>query len=87
MSFTKNFRQFFITGCLLIFTWVLLTQCFILKERWTDKKAYRIFEAKNVPLQMHDTIVNNRHLHYAITGDACLPTLVFIHGSPGSLMH
>lgn len=65
----------------------MLPGCFILKERWTDKKAYRVFAAKDIPLEMHDTIVDGRHLHYALTGSDSLPTLVFIHGSPGSLMH
>lgn len=83
----KYIRKFFLYSLLLVSIWILLAQCFILKERWTDKKAYNIFRSKNVPLQIHDTVIANRHLHYAISGDLHLPTLVFIHGSPGSWMH
>lgn len=71
----------------LLSIWILLAQCMIMKERWSDKKAYSVFNTKNVPLQMHDTIINNSHLHYAVSGADSLPTLVFIHGSPGTWMH
>ena len=67
--------------------WIFLSQCIILRNRWSDKKAYRVFAAKHVPLTLHDTIINNRHLHYAVSGADSLPTLVFIHGSPGSWMN
>lgn len=83
----KYMRKFFLYSLLLVSIWILLAQCFILKERWTDKKAYSVFRSKNVPLQLHDTLIANRHLHYAVSGDAQLPTLIFIHGSPGSWMH
>jgi pimeloyl-ACP methyl ester carboxylesterase len=72
---------------MLLCIWVLLAQCFILKNRWSDKKAYRVFKAKDVPLKMYDTIINKHHLHYAVCGSDSLPTLVFIHGSPGSWVH
>lgn len=83
----KYMRKIFLYSLLLVSIWILLAQCFILKERWTDKKAYSVFKSRNVPLQLHDTVIANRHLHYAISGDDLLPTLVFIHGSPGSWMH
>ena len=83
----KYMRKFFLYSLLLVSIWILLAQCFILKERWTDKKAYSVFKSKNVPLQMHDTVIANRHLHYAVSGDDHLPTLVFIHGSPGGWIH
>jgi pimeloyl-ACP methyl ester carboxylesterase len=71
----------------LLSIWILLSQCMIMKERWSDKKAYSVFKAKEVPLEMHDTIINDSHLHYAVCGPDTLPTLVFIHGSPGTWMH
>ena len=60
-----------------------------MQNRWGDNKAYRVFKAKNVPLTIYDTIINDRHLHYAVSGNNgdSLPTLVFIHGSPGSWMN
>lgn len=71
----------------LITIWILLAQCFIMKERWNDAKAYSVFKSKRVPLSMHDTMIGEHHLHYAVCGPDSLPTLVFIHGSPGSWMH
>ena len=72
---------------LILFTWTFLSHCIILRNRWSDKKAYRIFAAKKVPLHLYDTIIRNRHLHYAVSGSDSLPTLVFAHGSPGSWMN
>jgi pimeloyl-ACP methyl ester carboxylesterase len=83
----KYMRKFIVYSMVLLSVWILLSQCMIMKERWSDKKAYSVFETKNVPLQMHDTIINNSHLHYAVSGADTLPTLVFIHGSPGTWMH
>jgi pimeloyl-ACP methyl ester carboxylesterase len=72
---------------LLIAVWIVLAQCIIQKERWSDKKAYSVFKSVNVPLKIGDTIIKGSHLHYAVTGPDTLPTLIFIHGSPGSWMH
>ena len=83
----KIMRKFLLYTPVLLLVWILLAQCFILKERWSDSKAYRIFKAKDVPLKIYDTVINQRHLHYAVCGSDSLPTLVFIHGSPGSWMH
>lgn len=80
-------RRIILYSVALLCVWVLLAQCFIMRERWSDKKAYGVFKSKNVPLKIYDTVVNGRHLHYAVCGEDSLPTLVFIHGSPGSWMH
>jgi pimeloyl-ACP methyl ester carboxylesterase len=70
-----------------LITWCLVAQTPLFKNRWTDKKAYRIFKAKNIPLQIFDTLIDEQHIHYAVSGNDSLPTLVFIHGSPGSWMN
>jgi pimeloyl-ACP methyl ester carboxylesterase len=67
--------------------WVTLSQCLIMRNRWSDGKAYSVFKNKNVPLQLLDTTINNHRIHYAVCGDTSLPTLVIIHGSPGSWMN
>jgi pimeloyl-ACP methyl ester carboxylesterase len=87
MRFKKIMRRIILYSITLLCLWVLLAQCFILRERWSDKKAYSVFKAKDVPLKIYDTVINQRHLHYAVCGEDSLPTLVFIHGSPGSWMH
>jgi len=55
-----------------------------MRFRLGDQKAYNLFKSKNVLLKIHDTILDNRHLNFAISGNDNLPTLVIIHGSPGS---
>lgn len=84
---TKNRRSFLIVSISLLAAWVFLSQCLIMRNRWSDKKAYKVFESKKVPLNIFDTVINGRHLHYAVSGPDSLPTLVFIHGSPGSWMN
>jgi pimeloyl-ACP methyl ester carboxylesterase len=71
----------------LIVIWVLFAQCFIMRNRMSDSRATKIFKHQNVPLEIYDTVINNRHIHYAASGNSNLPTLVFIHGSPGSWMN
>jgi pimeloyl-ACP methyl ester carboxylesterase len=87
VRFKHYMKKIFLYSIVLLFVWILLAQCMIMKERWSDKKAYAVFKSKDVPLQMHDTIINNSHLHYAVCGVDTLPTLVFMHGSPGTWMH
>ena len=83
----KIIRRSILYFFMLIAVWITLAQCFIMKERWSDEKAYSVFKSKNIPLKIYDTLINNHHLHYAVCGDDALPTLVFVHGSPGSWMH
>lgn len=83
----KIMRRTLLYSFALLALWLLLAQCFIMRNRWSDKKAYKVFKAKEVPLSIFDTVINNRHLHYAVSGSDTLPTLVFIHGSPGSWMN
>jgi len=86
--FKKIMRRTIIYSLCLICLWVLLAQCLVMRNRWSDNKAYRVFKAKEVPLTIYDTVINARHVHYAVCGnDTGLPTLVFIHGSPGSWMN
>jgi pimeloyl-ACP methyl ester carboxylesterase len=70
-----------------VLVWIMLSQCLIMRNRWSDQKALRVFKAKHVPLSIHDTVINGRHIHYAVSGSIGLPVLVFVHGSPGSWMN
>lgn len=58
-----------------------------MRNRWSDSKSYKVFTSKNVSLNIFDTIIDGHRLHYAVSGADNLPTLVFIHGSPGSWMN
>ncbi len=87
VRFKNIMRRTLIYSLTLITVWQLLAQCFIMRNRWSDSKAYGVFKAKHVPLVIYDSVINGRHLHYAVGGSDSLPTLVFIHGSPGSWMN
>jgi len=87
VRFRKIMRHTILYSMVVIAVWLLLAQCFIMRNRWSDGKAYSVFKAKDIPLTIYDTIINERHLHYAVCGPDSLPTLVFIHGSPGSWMN
>jgi pimeloyl-ACP methyl ester carboxylesterase len=64
----------------------LLSGCF--RMRLQDHKAEAVFERKGVPLQIMDTLIAGHNIHFAISSRSdLLPTLVFIHGSPGSWGH
>lgn len=61
----------------------LFTQgCFTFRE--TDRKAIATFQKKGVELRTYYRKVGSRTIHYVQTGSDTLPTLVFVHGSPGS---
>ena len=65
MRFKKIMRRTLLYSLALIAVWLLLAQCFIMRNRWSDSKAYGVFKAKQVPLVIYDTVINKQHLHYA----------------------
>ena len=72
-------------GLLFVFvvTWLLFAQgC--MKFRINDSKAKGDFAKNDVTLETKTVNINGYNLHYAKTGNDSLPTLFFIHGSPGS---
>lgn len=56
----------------------------LLNMRVSDKDAIAEFKNKGLSLQPHTALIHGHHLHYVSTGSDTLPTMVFIHGSPGS---
>ena len=63
--------------------WVIFAQgC--MKFRISDSKANEEFNKKGIPISFNYTNVGEIGLHYAKTGADTMPTLFFIHGSPGS---
>jgi pimeloyl-ACP methyl ester carboxylesterase len=72
-----------ISSLFIIVLWLLFSAgC--MKMRMTDANAKDEFNKASITIQFHNVKVNGNTLHYAITGSDTLPTLVFIHGSPGS---
>src|SRR5450432_3288911 len=76
-------KRMFIILIIFIVAWLVFSAgC--MRFRLSDDKAYALFKNKNVALKIYDTIIDKRNLHFAISGNDSLPTLVIIHGSPGS---
>ncbi len=82
MAFVKRKRMF-----LLIFLalgiWILFAQS-CLKLRVSDTKAIKQFAKSGVVLLTQTVKVQGYNIHYAKTDNDTLPTLFFVHGSPGS---
>ena len=55
-----------------------------MKFRISDSKAQKEFELKGLSVSFRFTEKNGKGLHYVKCGSDTLPTLFFIHGSPGS---
>jgi len=72
-----------------VFLWLLLPgwmicSSFLFKMRESDRKAMAEFSKAGVKLTFNTIKIGDVNLHYAKTGNDTLPTLFFIHGSPGS---
>ncbi len=63
--------------------WVVLAQS-CLTFRTSDKKAMAKFSAVGVAAVTKTLLVNKWRLHYVQTGSNDLPTIIFVHGTPGS---
>jgi pimeloyl-ACP methyl ester carboxylesterase len=72
-------RSWLITG--IIF---LLTNEGCLSFRSQENREIRRFAQKGIDLHPGNYRVNNLTIHYVQTGLDTLPTVIFIHGSPGS---
>lgn len=72
-----------ITFTILLALWLVMAQS-CLRLRTSDSKALKEFDTSGVPLTIKTIKVKDRTLHYVTTGIDTLPTIVFVHGSPGS---
>ena len=52
--------------------------------RTSKKKTKAYFDSKNLGYVDRTESINDRDIHYIQTGNPNAPTLVFVHGSPGS---
>jgi pimeloyl-ACP methyl ester carboxylesterase len=80
----KGFKKkmFLLSGVFLV-SWLLLAQsCMSFRKSDADEKTE--FAKDKVTLRTATLNVEGRHIHYAMTGNDSLPTIFFIHGSPGS---
>jgi pimeloyl-ACP methyl ester carboxylesterase len=80
----KNFimRTFITLGIVLVLWLVVAQGC--MTFRVADAEAKEKFKQHGVELITNTIMVNKRHLHYVQTGNDTMPTLFFVHGTPGS---
>jgi pimeloyl-ACP methyl ester carboxylesterase len=70
-------------GLAALLGWIIFAQsCMFF--RTSDKKAGADFTKKGIELAVVYQAVGNRTVHYTKVGADSLPTIVFVHGSPGS---
>jgi pimeloyl-ACP methyl ester carboxylesterase len=75
-------KMLLLSGIFLL-SWLLFAQS-CMSFRKSDAEAKAEFAKDHVTLHTSTMDVDGRHIHYAMTGDDSLPTIFFIHGSPGS---
>ena len=75
-------RSCMVVGILLILWIIIASGCMTFRK--ADKDMIVHFQQKGVPLHMAIQKIDGRNIHYASTGNDTLPTIVFIHGTPGS---
>lgn len=83
MKWRKIMKRSFFGIALFLVIWVVMAQS-CMKFRISDSKAKNNFEKTGVVLTTATVKVNGANMHFAKTGNDTLPTIVFVHGSPGS---
>lgn len=61
---------------------LLLQGCLTMRK--SDSRAVHDFQKHDISLHTRTLCIGGRSLHFASVGSDSLPTIVFIHGSPGS---
>jgi len=78
----KFLRRLLIGFLTLIIIWLVFAQC-SMKFRMSDGEAKEKFSKNNITLTTEFIQVDKFKMHYAKIGNDTLPTLFFVHGSPG----
>ena len=68
---------------IILILWVVFAQS-CMTFRKADDEMKLIFQRRGVQLKTATEKIEGRNIHYAQTGKEDLPTLVFVHGTPGS---
>lgn len=71
-----------IAGVILLAWLVIAPGC--MTFRMSDAKASKRFKRKGIELTTASYQVNGSTIHYVMTGQDTLPTLIMVHGTPGS---
>ena len=78
----KFLRRLLIGFLTLIIIWLVFAQC-SMKFRMSDGEAKEKFSKNHITLTTEFIQIDKFKMHYAKTGNDTLPTLFFVHGSPG----
>lgn len=79
----KRLRKGIIITGIIFFIWIVFAQS-CMKFRITDSKAKQEFALHGVDLTTTTELIDGYSMHYVKTGNDSMPTLFFVHGSPGS---
>ena len=77
-----RFKKRYIALLLMIIYIILCQSCMTL--RFSKKETLKYFQKSAVPFQDKTKYISGNKIHYIETGDTLKPTLLFVHGSPGS---
>ena len=80
---TRCYKKLMFFNLSFLFVWLIFAQS-CMRMRISDGKAKKEFAKEGVILFTETYQVNGYPIHYAKTGNDSLPTLFFLHGSPGS---
>lgn len=80
---TRYYRKLMYFNLSFLLVWLVFAQS-CMRMRISDGKAKKEFAKEGVILFTETFQVNGYPIHYAKTGNDSLPTLFFLHGSPGS---
>jgi pimeloyl-ACP methyl ester carboxylesterase len=79
-------RKYLLRSMLVIFVLLLcltlLTRCISFKKK--NKKVKEYFKDRALKPSFHTYLLEDRQIHFAEIGSDTLPTVIFVHGSPGS---
>ncbi len=79
----KTKKKLKISFLIFLTCWIIFAQS-CMKFRISDSKAKEEFAQRGLQISFHYTDANEKGVHYAKSGSDTLPTLFFVHGSPGS---
>lgn len=68
---------------IILLLWLVMAQS-CMKFRMSDKEAQKKFKDAGIAITTEVKKINGFPLHYAKTGNDTFPTLLFVHGTPGS---
>jgi len=83
MKAKRRIKIAFIILTIFLSIW-MITGLFLATFKKSDNKTRAEFKKLGLDVKCNTLVINSQHLHYVQTGADSLPTLLFIHGSPGS---